>query len=311
MRPLQSQYAHAKPSPYRYVKRKKSGQRAFQRYKDRIKPAFVLSVLLHLAAFAVLVFVPLPQTPPAPQITVALWEQPAAIIEEETPQSQPVLPESKAVPAPQEPARPAVKQQAPAPKPAAAAQPKPLRPAVKPTPAPKPAVQAAPAAPPRQEAPPRAPALPASPALEKAKPAFSKIEDEPAAGAAPPDDEAEAGSAPSEDDGDWDFLEAQPSEQLIGNTLLRMQTNGRFFAVAPDFSFLNDASFTARAKSVKLEITISPDGSVLKAVTLGPGAGNPELDRKLRMAVSRSFFNDVSFYGQGVQTGVLTLNFKE
>ncbi len=106
------------------------------------------------------------------------------------------------------------------------------------------------------------------------------------------------------------ILQSQGEGQWLGDTLMNLQMSKRNLVTPPDLNFLTQEGFTSNIKVVKIRLTISPDGTVSDAAVVFPGTGNPELDRRLRLAFLRVVFNDVRSFGRKEETGTIVLNFK-
>lgn len=112
---------------------------------------------------------------------------------------------------------------------------------------------------------------------------------------------------------EWEFLnnKSSKSSSLIGDSLLSLKASNRSFHVEPDFTFLDNRNYSVWVNKVVVELRVANNGAVMSAKVVEPGSMNAELDRKLTLAFSKAFLNDVSFYYRTNEVVLVTLNFKE
>lgn len=283
------------------------------RYRENFALSWLGSIFLHLVFFAILFFLPLPYDNIPPSITLEMWEpeeEPALEAEEEMPnkESMPYVGQLSYVTSRYRDLKyhPQAKNPAPetVPKPVPSGRTglsvpraRNLAPSVKESVA-GPVLADVPPSP--QETVPEDEEIVAEEMLPTLEEAVQAYQDEYVS----PSDEEILGPELS------GILESDGGAQWLGDTLMNLQMSKRSLVTPPDLNFLTQEGFTSNIKVVKIRLTISPDGTVSDAVIIFPGTGNPELDRRLRLAFLRVVFNDVRSFGREEETGTIVLNFK-
>ena len=301
------------PTKTRRKKRDRPIPYQIHRYRENFALSWLGSIFLHIVFFAVLFFLPLPYDNIPPSITLEMWvpeEEPTLEVEEEMPnkESIPYVGQLSYVTSRYRDLKyhPQAKTLAPE------AVPKSM-----------PSSRTGFSAPGTRNVSPRVKESVASPVLSNVPPLSQEPVPEDKEKAVEetlptleesvqayqdeyvsPSDEEILGSELS------GILKSNDGAQWLGDTLMNLQMSKRTLITPPDLNFLTQEGFTSNIKVVKIQLIISPDGTVSDAVIIFPGTGNPELDRRLRLAFLHVVFNDVRSFGRGEETGTIVLNFK-